>query len=84
MDELLGVIKAEVEAREASEGNKVNKLGRPQQLLKHKTTSGHPFPTHPTMGAFSQTLRHIPQNLRNSDVSIAMETTISVFSCERV
>ena len=38
MDELLEVIKAEVEAREASEGTKL----RPQQLLNHKNNSNHP------------------------------------------
>ena len=48
MDELLNVIKAEVEAREATEGTKL----RLQQLLNHKNTSNHPLPTHPTIGVF--------------------------------
>ena len=48
MDELLDVIKAEVEAREASEGIKL----RPQQLLNHKNTSNHSPQSNPTMGAF--------------------------------
>ena len=39
MDEMLEVIKAEVEAREASEGTKL----RPQQLLNHKNNSNHPL-----------------------------------------
>ena len=38
MDELLEVIKAEVEAREASEGTKLG----PQQLLNHKNNPKHP------------------------------------------
>ena len=39
MDELLDVIKVEVEAREVSEGTKL----RPQQLLNHKNTTNHPL-----------------------------------------
>ena len=39
MDELLDVIKAELEAREASEGTKL----RPQQLLNHNNTTNHPL-----------------------------------------
>ena len=39
MDELLEVIKAEVEAREASEGTKLG----PQQLLNHKNNPKHPL-----------------------------------------
>ena len=49
IDELLDVIKTEVEAREASEGTKVNTVSRPQQLLNHKTAYSHP-PS--TMGSF--------------------------------
>jgi len=52
MDELLDVIKAEVEAREASEGIKVNASNRPQQVFNHKNTNKQFSSSHPAMGSF--------------------------------
>jgi len=52
IDELLEVIKVEVEAREASEGTKVNPHSKPLQLLGHKNSSGQLPATHPTTGSF--------------------------------
>ena len=52
MDELLDVIKAEVEAREASEGTKVNASNRPQQVFNHKNTNKQSSSSHPTMDSF--------------------------------
>ena len=52
IDELLEVIKMEVEAREASEGTKVNLHSKTLQLLGHKNPSGQLPATHPTTGSF--------------------------------
>ena len=52
IDELLEVIKVEVEAREASEGTKVNPHTKPLHLLGHKNSSGQLPATHPTTGSF--------------------------------